>query len=189
MQIINSLSERARMKGKKSVCARIKKGNTHRKCKTMLLNCLAWRARAACRKYANKEKNNLWFYEYHYQEVEPLSNGKNTMRKDSARKVATGIGLTPMRSRWIQNSERKKWQYEWKQTRRANELQWKIILTVSHERFGGFNTKKVDAVVGAATTLRNTYTIGNTEKTRIGKNNAVIIYDSTLPSLSGLWCL
>lgn len=39
----------------------------------------------------------------------------------------------------------------WKQMRRANELQWKIILTVLHERFGAFNTKKVDAVIGAAT--------------------------------------
>lgn len=38
----------------------------------------------------------------------------------------------------------------WKQMRRANELQWKIILTVLHERFGAFNTKKVDAVIGAA---------------------------------------
>lgn len=43
----------------------------------------------------------------------------------------------------------------WKQMRRANELQWKIILTVLHERFGAFNTKKVDAVIDAAATLSN----------------------------------
>lgn len=93
------------------------------------------------------------------------------MQKDSARKVATGdsacpysIGPTPIRSRWIQWKKWEKWEYEWKQMHRANELQWKIILTVLHERFGGFNTKKVDAVVGTAIALSNTYTIRNTEK-------------------------
>lgn len=104
---------------KKKICLRSNKKNgnknTHRKCKTMLLNCRARTGWTACRKYANKEKNNLWFYEYHYQEVEPSSSGEKNPRCEEIQHerwrnceplCPCSFGPTLIRSRWIQNSER-----------------------------------------------------------------------------------
>lgn len=85
--------------------------------------------------------------------------------------------------------------------RRPNELQWKIIPTVLHERSGELNTKKVDVAGTAAVaiTLPNMqFEASEQKKTRIGKNNGAIIYDSTpftlsfsllLVSTESLWSL